>query len=55
MMKLRSLALLALAVIFSSQLHAEEAAKKKELNLKGIKCIFCKMQVKEDVAVDYKH
>ena len=53
MSKLRSLAFLALAVVFSSQLHAEDA-KKKELDLKGIKCIFCKMQVKEDVAVDYK-
>ena len=51
----RMVATTAMAVAFlvgGMVAYAEEGSS--ELKLDGIKCLFCKMQVKEDVAVDYK-
>ena len=55
MLKLRAVACTVVAVVLAvfSLVQAEEKHN-QELALKGIQCLFCKMDVQQEAAVDYK-
>lgn len=48
-----SLSFLVLGLVATAD-DAPKGAETDKLDLEGLQCFFCKMQVKEDVAVDYK-
>lgn len=54
MLKRNALVMTVVVAVLSAFSVSRADDKENKVNLKGIKCMMCKMQVSEDAAVDYK-